>query len=225
MRTRSPCLAVVGHVEVAAGVEGQGVGIVQPGEGGGGRGAPRRELAHRAIAVPSSWPRRGCRWSRRPGRRDRFSPVRVAVGVVLPGRTRSPCHCLGVGHVEVAAGVEGQGVGTVQPGEGGGGRGAPRCELAHRVVAVASWPRRGCRWSRRPGRQGLAQPGEGGGGRGAPRGELAHRALPLSVGHVEVAAGVEGQGVGITQPGEGGGGRGAPRANSLTVLCHCSWRT
>ena len=40
-----PLTAVVGHVEVAAGVERQGPGISQPGEGGGGRGAQGRWAA------------------------------------------------------------------------------------------------------------------------------------------------------------------------------------
>ena len=60
------------------------------------------------------------------------------MGVVLPGANLlTVLHCHVVGHVEVAAGVERQGVGLVQPGEGGGGRGAPRCELAHRAVPAS----------------------------------------------------------------------------------------
>ena len=61
-------VATVRHVEVAAAVEGQAARIIQPGEGGAGRGAPRCELAHRVVY--HSWPRRGCRCRRRPGRKD-----------------------------------------------------------------------------------------------------------------------------------------------------------
>ena len=76
-------LPVVGHVEVAAGVERQGLGIIQPGEGGGGRGAPRCELAHRVIAVLLATKRLPLESNARAS--GSFSPVRVAVGVVLPG--------------------------------------------------------------------------------------------------------------------------------------------
>ena len=55
--------------------------------------------------------------------------MRVALGVVLPGANLLTVLLPIVGHVEVAAAVEGQGVGTIQPGEGGAGRGAPRANL------------------------------------------------------------------------------------------------
>ena len=122
--------------KVAAGVEGQGVRTIEPGEGGRGRGVPR---ANSLTVSSPAWRRRGCRWGRTPGP-GYFSPLRVAVGVVLPGRTRSPCRCPRVGHEEVAAGVEGQGLGLIQSGEGGGGRGAPRGEFAHRSPSDTSRP-------------------------------------------------------------------------------------
>ena len=58
-------------------------------------------------------------------------------GWCCPARTRSPCAGVArarVGHEEVAAGVEGQGAGTVQPGEGGFGGGARRQQVAVPVV-------------------------------------------------------------------------------------------
>ena len=58
------------------------------------------------------------------------------MGVVFPGANSLTVPLSQVGHVEVAVGVERQGLRTIQPGEGGGGRGAPRCELAHRAIAL-----------------------------------------------------------------------------------------
>ena len=55
--------------------------------------------------------------------------MRVALGVVLPGANLLTVLPPYVGHIEVAAAVERQSVGTVQPGEGGAGRGAPRANL------------------------------------------------------------------------------------------------
>ena len=100
------------------------------------------------------WPRTGCRWSRRPGRRARTRRrSRWRWRVVLPGANFSPC-CCHVGHVQVAAGVEGQGVGLGHAG-GVGGAGAWCCPArTSPPYCCRCWPRTGCRWSRTPGRAG-----------------------------------------------------------------------
>ena len=50
------------------------------------------------------------------------SPVRMAVGVVLPGELAHR-GAIAVGYEEVAASIEGHGPGPIQPGQGGGGAG------------------------------------------------------------------------------------------------------
>ena len=143
------------------------------GVGGAGRGAPRRELAHRML--PS------------------IGHVQVAAGVegqaVGEGHTGgvgsawawcSPARTshrivASVGHVQVAAGVEGQGCGTGHAG-GVGGAGAWCCPAANSLTVLPlRWPRTDCRWSRRPGRRDRSRRRVGGAGRGAARRELAHR--------------------------------------------------
>jgi hypothetical protein len=49
---------------------------------------------------------------------------------------RAPEREYGLG---AAAAVEHHGPGIVQPGEGGGGPGAPPCELARNAIAVVGW--------------------------------------------------------------------------------------
>ncbi len=101
-----------------------------------------------------------------------------------------------VGDVEVAGRVEGQAVGTGEPGGESADRPRGR-HLAHRAVAlVGDVEVAGCVEG-----QGLGMVEPGGEGADPPGGRhLAHRAVEF-VGDVEIAGGVEGQGGGPVQPG------------------------
>ena len=154
----------VGHEEVAVGVEGQGAGPTQPGEGGGRVSRPARTCSPCRLR---SWPRRGCRWRRRPGPAGAFSPARGGDGAVR--RVLAHRVAAGVGDVDVAIRVEGQGAGSVQRRcRGSEGRdGAVRREHANRVATVVGHVEIAV--SVEGQRVGPAQPGEGGGGGGADR--------------------------------------------------------
>ena len=185
---RDRVVAGVGHVGVQGVGAGDGVGVVQSaGRGGNWRSVPRCISGQRVVAGvahekvggaeeghggrtihPSGegGHRRGVRVPSRaywvtvlfPASRPKVAAAveGQGVGMIQPYALRRRDAELAngavmvVGYVEAAAGVKGQGGGSIQPGEGMLGAASPgriRSRCCRR-----SWPRRGCRCRRRPGR-------------------------------------------------------------------------